>query len=58
VNDVIPLACYRRKRFRTAREAESVVFRLRAKGTEQIEHFKCDGCGQWHLHRTDRAGNE
>lgn len=46
--NVVPIACYRRKRFPTEAAALTVAYRLRAKGAD-IGTELCEMCGQWHL---------
>lgn len=37
-----------RKAFRSEAEAKSVVFRMRAKGSD-VRAFRCPQCGSWHI---------
>jgi hypothetical protein len=49
------LSCYRRKSFRGEQEAQRVVYRMRARGSD-VRAFKCPSCGLWHIARRVEEG--
>lgn len=55
-SSVTPLACYRKKHYRTRDAAMAVVYRLRARGSDGIDAYQCAECRQWHLKATPPIG--
>jgi hypothetical protein len=41
----------RKKAYPTEAKAMSVVYRIRANGTDKVEAYRCDKCGKWHVGR-------
>jgi predicted RNA-binding Zn-ribbon protein involved in translation (DUF1610 family) len=47
------LSCTGRKAFRRAQEAQSVVYRMRAQGSD-VRAFKCPLCGSYHIGKVEK----
>lgn len=48
-----PTACLHRRAYTTEAAAQSVIFNLRARGsdTERLRAYPCETCSKWHLGR-------
>jgi hypothetical protein len=53
MNETTTRECARRKAYPSDAAAQSIIFKIRAKGclTDRMESYRCEGCGKWHLRR-------
>lgn len=51
------LSCMRKKPFSSEIEAQSAIYRMRARNqdTELLESYECGTCKQWHLRHKPRV---
>lgn len=52
--EIVAVICYRKKRFPSESAAQSVIFALKARGSDvdRLKAYKCEMCSCWHLGHT------